>query len=295
MKRPSTAVVHLVRRSNGVEAFRRFLDEYAGCRGGKEHSLVVLFKGFGAAGPSNDYLDLLGGVPHERLGLYDYGYDLRGYFAAVRRTSHDVYCFLNSFSRLKDPEWLAKLQDAWERDRAGIVGATGSWQSHRDVLDGTPAEGRCIPFFGARIPLPGAAGDILRRFVVGRHARRYAAFPNPHLRTNAFLAGREVLIRIRTGLLIRKSDAHYLESGRTGLTAQVDAMGLPVLVVGRDGKAYPRETWPESRTYFSGEQENLLVGDNRTEEYRRARPEEKRRLARQAWGDVSRRTTEEAP
>ena len=41
---------------------------------------------------------------------------------------------------------------------------------------------------------------------------------------------------------------------------------------------------PRSATFRSGEQENLLIADNRTDDWRRAAPEERRALAARAWG-----------
>jgi len=55
-------------------------------------------------------------------------------------------------------------------------------------------------------------------------------------------------------------------------------------VAGRDGRVYGSEEWPASRTFRSGEQDNLLVADNRTEQYHAADPTRRGELARFAWG-----------
>ena len=54
------------------------------------------------------------------------------------------------------------------------------------------------------------------------------------------------------------------------MTAQVLARGERALVVGRDGEAYAPERWPESATFRSGGQANLLVADNRTRQWEEA-------------------------
>lgn len=59
---------------------------------------------------------------------------------------------------------------------------------------------------------------------------------------------------------------------------------MKVLVVGRDGVAYPPERWRESATFRSGDQRNLLIADNRTEQYAAADPRFKRTLEEMAWG-----------
>jgi hypothetical protein len=47
---------------------------------------------------------------------------------------------------------------------------------------------------------------------------------------------------------------------------------------------FEKERWPESHTFRSGDQHNLLVGDNRTRDYQHADPAMRRALAAMAWG-----------
>jgi hypothetical protein len=82
----------------------------------------------------------------------------------------------------------------------------------------------------------------------------------------------------------RKTDVYRLESGRESLTAQIRDMGLAAFVVGRDGCAYARDQWPASRTFWQGAQENLLIADNRTEDYQLGDTEARAALSRYAWG-----------
>jgi SAM-dependent methyltransferase len=88
-----------------------------------------------------------------------------------------------------------------------------------------------------------------------------------------------------------------LESGYDGITRRLLQRGRRVLVVGRDGRAYETDAWPESRTFRSGAQENLLIADNRTADWQRASPRLRRRLSRDAFGgramvgDARHRTT----
>jgi hypothetical protein len=59
---------------------------------------------------------------------------------------------------------------------------------------------------------------------------------------------------------------------------------LEARVVGRDGVAYPPECWQESRTFRTGEQENLLIADNRTRHYQDGGRLTRWGLAWLAWG-----------
>jgi hypothetical protein len=112
----------------------------------------------------------------------------------------------------------------------------------------------------------------------------YAPFPTPHLRTNAFMIRREVMLKLTRSEVLSKKEAHKFESGKESMTNQVLRMGLKVLVVGNDGRAYEQEEWPLSETVFQGEQRNLLVADNQTRDYASADAFRRTLLSRLAWG-----------
>ncbi len=122
-------VVHLVRRKNGPEPFERFLVSYRKYPAGMPHDLILIFKGFSSGRGTQVYDRLLADVPHRRMYLADYGFDLRPYFKAVAMLEHRYLCFLNSFSRILDDDWLAKLHRWASADGVGMVGTTASYQS----------------------------------------------------------------------------------------------------------------------------------------------------------------------
>ncbi len=104
-------------------------------------------------------------------------------------------------------------------------------------------------------------------------------FPNPHIRTNAFLTTRKILLNHPfTGQT--KNDCYEYECGTLSLTDKV----WQVRIVGADGTAYDIEDWRGSRTFRLGNQENLLVGDKHSRAYDAATPEERARLTELAWG-----------
>ena len=111
-------VVHLVRRKNGIAPFERFLASYRQHAAGVPHELILIFKGFSFGRSTRSYDRLLTDVPHRRLYLVDYGLDLRPYFKAVKTLDHRFLCFLNSFSRILDWDWLAKLH-RWASAKGG--------------------------------------------------------------------------------------------------------------------------------------------------------------------------------
>ena len=78
-------VVHLVRRKNGIEPFRRFLKSYLGNSAGVDHELLILYKGFSSEADTNPYEELLRNVTHSFIRIADFGFDLRSYFIAAER------------------------------------------------------------------------------------------------------------------------------------------------------------------------------------------------------------------
>ncbi len=256
---PGIAVVHLVRKRNGLAPLQRFLESYRRHAAGVPHELILLYKGFGSAVPG-DHAQALAGISHQRMFLPDHGFDLRPYFAAAARFDHEFFCCLNSFSRILCADWLAKLHAPLASRSAGLVGATGSCESL------------------AALPAP-------KRWITQRY---FAPFPNHHLRTNAFMTAREVLARVTLRPMVFKFFALAFESGKDGLTAQIARQGLAALVVDRSGAAYSKERWHLSNTFRQSRQEGLLVADNQTDIYASADAAARARLSRLAWGEFAR-------
>jgi len=294
------ALVHLVRRQNGVAPFKRFLDSMHEHPAGVPFDLVILFKGFHRDSPEHD--KLLEGIPHRRLFLSDRGYDIDAYFEAARQLDDARFCFVNSYSRILADGWLAKLL-RWSQARGvGLAGATGSCQSIAGGYSAQDRRLRALPpvtQFWTRVGRalrdrrPKANAEralrlLLRLAGQWSPARDFPPFPNPHIRTNAFIASRDVLDRVRPGPLRLKLSAYKFESGRDSLTARVRRMGLRVLVVGRDGEAYEPERWHLSNTFRQSRAENLLVADNQTEFYLAGDAAKRAELAQYAWGENAR-------
>lgn len=266
-------VVHLVWRPFGTEMFGRFLAAYDANRSSVPHDLAVLYNGFEDEACLAPFLELEAGRARHRL-VYPGGLDLNLYFAAGRQLEYRTLCFLNSYSRVLDPNWLDIYRSHIGREGVGIVGATGSYQSC--YSDAVAAEPTLTP----RQRVVNAL--LLRQW---RTKCGFPPFPNPHVRTNGFMMERETMLRIRTGPLTTRKQTLRLESGWQSITRQVEAMGLRPLVLGRNGDAYEKEGWWRSGTFRQGEQENLLVTDNRTDHYAQAGPAARAELLRQTWGE----------
>jgi hypothetical protein len=253
-------------------------------------------------------------TPHRLIELEQPVQDLAAYVLAAQQLEHGRLCFLNSYSRILAADWLAKLSDGLDQPQTGLVAATGSWASlhswvkytlflpspYRGVLPhkqvakehflaiGAERGGASPPADGGSPSSPQAPSLVARlRGVfpaVPEQLIRFGSFPAHHLRTNAFMAERSIFTSLRMGRIARKMDAYSLESGRNSITRQVQRQGLRTLVVARDGGLYDCEQWPESRTFWQGDQEGLMIADNQTRFYANGPPERQRLLSAFAWG-----------
>jgi len=288
-------LVHLVRAHNGTEPFRRFLDSYRDNPGGIEHDLLIIFKGFERPEHAEEYRKLLAPFPHLSLEISDEGFDITAYFKAFEHYSgqYRYFCFLNSFSVILDPEWLSKLYQQIVEPEVGLVGASGSWQSLNPwgkILKRMKMRSRII-----NISTPTQQTGYLKTLwynvsvlaiAIGRLSSFpffFPTFPNYHLRTNAFMISSNILEKIILPTLNTKIDAYRFESGKNGLTRQVLGMGKQVLVVGKDGIGYDMASWNRSGTFWQSEQENLLVADNQTRDYRDGTMDARRYMSFNAW------------
>lgn len=267
------AVAHLVRKGNDVAATRAFLESYVTHPAGMPHRLLLVFKGFDAPEDCAAYDPLLEGIEHDRLHVADAGFDIGAYRTVAMTCTADHFVFLNSFSRIVHPGWLELMYRHARADHVGVVAATGSNQSLlTDLLDMRRGSSRNALQFARR---------VVRYF--GWVRGRFPPFPNPHVRTNAFMIAGEVFRRLRFPRLASKWDAYRFESGLASLTRQLDLGGLRPVLVGRDGRAYEAPEWAASRTFWSAAQENVLIEDKQTGLYAAATPGMRERLAYAAW------------
>jgi hypothetical protein len=292
-------VAHLVRKTNGLEPLETFLDSYRRFDAGAEHELVLLLKGFESPADADAVLALADGLAAGVVYLPDTGFDIGSYVAAARELVYDDYCFLNSYSVVRSAGWLGKLAAALG-GKVGLVGASGSWTSHysvisydlafgpyRKIFRSSPAHLEALQIARAREgdvggPIPHAVGALLRFPFALWYFERFPAY---HVRTNAFLVPRRVIRSVRTWRFKWKVDAWRFESGRRCLLRQVEGMGLHAAVVGADGQAYDKARWHESNTFWQAQQENLVVEDNQSRDYRDGDATRRLYLSLLAWGE----------
>ena len=298
-------LVHLVRRHNGPAPLEAFLDSYVARAPGVEHELLLALKGFDAPADAEPSLTAARsrGLDPGHIHLPDDGMDLTAYARVVSAVPAERYCFVNSYSRAVADNWLSHLSSALDQPGVGLAGATGSWASHQDfrryqlglrsgyddVFEGREASRLgFLTLARQRNPIKRDNGRLAFKAIAAldmvRDRNAFDPFPAPHLRTNAFIASRDLMIEFGVPRIRRKRDAYRLESGPGSFTRRVEDLGARTVVVGRDGSLYDSPRWHESRTFWQGAQQNMLVADNQTDDYVNAGPRVRRLLSQFAWG-----------
>ena len=295
------ALVHLVRHANGFAPFEAFMASYETHGPGREHDLVLLFKGFPDAAATEPFLERAACSRPAALHVDDEGVDLTAYLRAAARLDQRYVGFVNSFSEILVDDWL-ELLSAPVAAGAGAAGATGSWGgglSYKLYQAGLPGgyadvfpDARAVRLAMHEIGGARYRGDVVHwignaAYTI-RDLRLLSLFPAVHLRTNAFVIERERLLALRVGRLGGKRAAYQLESGRGNLTTQLTALGRPPVIVDRHGAARRGAEWPDADVFWQDHQQDLLVADNQTRSYIDGPPHHREVLSRFAWGLAAR-------
>ncbi len=239
------AVVYLDRWGNPPHFPKAFLDSLLRFPAGAEFDLIWQMKGYpdgASCGALAAFRQSFGGAIHE-MRYPDDLYQFSLALDAARKHDYEFFLFFISWSRILARNWLKFYLDAFaNHPDCGIVGATGNYE-------GLPPD---------------------------------QPFPNPHIRTNAFMVRRELYLSLDFGSLTSKASGNQIEAGPNGITRQIVLRGLAPLVVDRYGRTFASPDWPRSHTFRSGSQEALLVADNHTHNYAKRFRREKPTYS--SWG-----------
>jgi hypothetical protein len=265
-------VFYLARCNEGYEPILRFLKAWSRHPFGCPHKLIFIAKGWetdtGLSGIPTNMLQDVCRIHH----VPDTGLDVDTYWRVGREYGAAYSLFLNTFSEPLVDNWGYLMMAHAGRRR--LIGATGNWESHS--IGSRPFQQL---FKYGVLGLPWTLVVALRAF------RHWPVYPNPALRTNAFMVPLELLHTLPVPIG-RKRNLWVFESGRRGLSRKAISLGYELLVVGKDGLGYKPQDWYRSCTFRMGEQSNLLVADNRTRDYENADPSRRRELEILSWGHM---------
>ena len=273
------SVIYLLRKDNSSQSnFLHFCKSLNMYHPGKNLDLHIVFKGFSEV-PS--IINLLPkGCNVSTVLLDDLAFDINSYYYVAKKNSSDLILFLNSYSVLNGDNWLKKYYDAHVSTGSLLIGATGSYE----------ASDFSLPYFSLSCPVSLVKffpRVLFRLFNLIKYSHSgKVSFPNPHIRTNAFLISRKLFIRYFQlyGLPKTKNDCHNIESGVISLTQYALAENCNPGLIDKNGVFFDLSRLYLSNTYRANSQEGLLVSDNRTREFSAASFCGKNSLSYDAWG-----------
>ena len=275
-------VVYIMWIPLGNKPFDEFIDSYCNFAAGVAHDVVIVFKGNEEEIKHiEQYQKKLSdnNIKYKAL-FHSEGLDIDTYLFSARQIQTPLIFFINTRSLILAENWLKKYADHFNTNNAGIVSATGSYQSYYTSVMAKNSlkweSGYGVKYNFRKYKL------LLKAFFYWRFL--FKPFPNPHVRTNTFMIKRDIFLQIKKPVIKQKIDAYKFESGRNSITVQVMRMRYNVLLLDRYGKTYTIPEWPNSNTFWKGSQENLLISDNQTRLYEQADETNKKLMTKLAWG-----------
>lgn len=189
-------------------------------------------------------------------------FDIFDYFFACEKSKTELIIFLNTHSRPDSEGWAKKLTNPFHlHPDIGLVGASGLFLSAYWHFPMIETQG----FSRLPIKRQWEIWKFQRR--AKRTAREFPRTPGPIIRTNGFCIEKERFLKLELMSEVSKFSTYVFESGWKSMTRQILGQGKSVGIVGKDGIFYLPEEWRKSKSYCSGEQDNLLIKDNQTERY----------------------------
>ncbi len=262
-------VFYIAFRDYGLEPLQRFLASYRRWPAECPHTLTIALKGYSGSVDAAVARELCRDVGALAIEVPDGGLDIGTYCHLAEQSCASTLCLMNSNAEILGDAWLAKLVGALDEQGGGAVSATGSWESlASDHL--RPRSWR-------------PTATLRQVWHYSRAWRDFLAFPNAHLRTNALAIARDDWLGLGMVQPAGKEAAWRFESGRRGLSGTLGRRGAALRIVGRDGRGYAPRDWDRSGTFWQGEQENLLIGDNQTQRYQNGTPALRAELRALAW------------
>ena len=305
------AVIYIARYCDGAQKLQAFADGYRRHRAGENHNLYIALKGC----RNDDEIDaakrIFASITCQFVVVPEDGFCKGTISLVARNLDEDFICPISTTGEIRCDDWLAKLFGGIAgQDDIGIVGSSASFQSLR-----TSVEFRHYLFRrGFYDKSFRARGEKYFSFLTTKHAawksyirhplhhqkklRAIAAndtmikasfprFPNPHIRTSAYIMRRDDFLRYCDSYPQTKWDVMMLESGHRSLTRRSLDQGQRACVIGVDGKSYGLEEMAASNTFMSGDQTNILVSDQRIGMYDAYPADLKLGYARICWGDYA--------
>ncbi|PWJ60398.1 hypothetical protein CLV98_101582 [Dyadobacter jejuensis] len=298
-KNPELGIVFLMWVPYGIEHLVEFVHSYETYPPNVDHQLYILFNGT-LDNNIEPYCQFLKSRNIEyKTSFLESGQDIYAYRHIAKQIKSKYLLFLNTYSRILAANWGKFFLSAIKQPNVGLVGATGSWQSRTSngfkrmayfLSPEQVAKNHVLNYSKKTIQIGKFSIGISPRLsLIGALIKSildfsdFPRFPNPHLRTNAFIVEREFWLEMKINGLKSKKDAYRMESGKNSFTAQTIQKNKKVLVIDKKGTTYEYTEWNKSHTLWQFKQENLLISDNFTRLFEHGTENEQRIMTSTIW------------
>ncbi|MDD3437254.1 MAG: DUF4422 domain-containing protein [Candidatus Gastranaerophilales bacterium] len=216
----------------GIDAVENFLNSYNKFSAGIEHNLVIIAKNWTDKAIYDNLCSLVKENNAELIDLPDDGFDIGAFFRAANILKNEYVFFIGSGVSIIKDNWLLLFNNAFQSDD--------------------------------KIQLAGPMG-AWEKGISGR-------FPNPHIRTCAFMINRELFLEYANSQKFpqTKEDTWHLEHCENSLSNFIYRKGYKAVVVNSDGEISESDDWVNSRTYMTPDDSKLIMEDKWVRKYHSA-------------------------
>ena len=115
--------------------------------------------------------------------------------------------------------------------------------------------------------------------------KNFSNFPNPHIRTTAFLINSKLFYNfIKFKKITNKLDSLKIESGKNSLTNYLKKKKIKTFVVNSDGEKFEEKNWKLSETYCYLNKNKSIISDKHSRKYLKLSNNEKNIIRSRVWG-----------
>lgn len=272
MKLYNFNVVFLANYYEGLSSLVRFIKYYQIYKSGTKHNLIICFKNFCDKKIIVEWKKVINKRIKYKSYFDDYkidDYDWGSYKRIAKNNKNKIILFLNSHSYPIKKNWLKLI--AKHYTKKSLVGCTASYASLSSSFFSYPKYYKM---------------NFLKCLIYGFfNLSRFPIFPNPHIRSNAFLIKGSDFLSLKLPIFFHyKLQTNMSESGWFGMTRQLKKRKFRIILANSKGKGYLEPDWIKSETFSYKNQDDLIISDNRTRIYKNSSLKDKRKEQKFHWG-----------
>ena len=266
-------IIYLSTKYSKICDLNRFLRFYKKFKAGSKHKLIICFKQLSKKELTRR-LRLIKKIDYfiDPANVNDHEWGTLKRICQIYNKSYIF--FMNDYSYPITTNWL-KYFNKFKKKKM-IIGCTASKSSN---YDNSFYRNHKDNYFVAILKI------VYFFFTIPK-------FPNPHLRSNAFLIKAKYYLEfIKNKKINYKIQSLVLESGYNGFTNFFIKKKYKIKVLDRFGILYDIHSALLSKTFASYNQEGLIISDKQTRSYDKLDLKKKEKKRKQSWGNYEKKSS----